>query len=201
MAPPFQMGDSKPLTKYRMIKLKRSLPSCGTSLNVRFALPRAVKKPHMARMAVILARGKYLRPGTQSSGRAQYTTKNALNQKKAALVGSATWRRLRQAGISTVAAPLLPLSTLSSFPCPQTLPDNEVVILSEAKDLLSFRCTRQQVLRSAPDDNLDKECIQRIQIAFLPVTKLTKATTAAELRTTNVRAASATRDSCRFCQF
>src|ERR1035438_8904204 len=44
-------------------------------------------------------------------------------------------------------------------------------------------------------NRIDKECTHRIQIAFLPVTKLTKATTAAELRTTNVRAASATRDS------
>src|ERR1022692_3254298 len=125
MAPPFQMGDSKPLTKYRMIKLKRSLPSCGTSLNVRFALPRAVKKPHMASIAVILAKGRYLRTGTQTSGRAQYTTKNALNQKKADRVGSATWRRLLQAGISTVSVPLLPMATMPSFSKAQNVrPDN-----------------------------------------------------------------------------
>lgn len=37
--------------------------------------------------------------------------------------------------------------------------------------------------------------VQRTQITFLPVTKLTKATTAAEFSTTNVRAASATRAS------
>src|ERR1700687_2471708 len=68
--------------------VRRSFASLGRSLNVRLVLPRAVNRPHMARIAVILASGKNFRPGIQSSGRAQYTTKKPLSQKKAILVGS-----------------------------------------------------------------------------------------------------------------
>src|SRR6202795_3435684 len=68
--------------------IRRSLASLGRSLYVRLVLPRAVNRPHMARMAVIMASGKKFRPGIQSSGRAQYTTKKPLSQKNAILVGS-----------------------------------------------------------------------------------------------------------------
>src|SRR5260370_35316401 len=75
--------------------VRRSLASLGKSLKVRLVLPRLVNRPHMARMAVILASGKYLRPGIQSSGRAQKTKKKALSQKNALLVGSAARKDVR----------------------------------------------------------------------------------------------------------
>src|ERR1700686_1118703 len=96
--------------------INRSLASLGRSLSVRLVLPNAVNRPHMARMAVILASGKYLRPGTQSSGRAQYTTKKPLSQKKALLVGSATLKEVRLLGVSSaVIVTLSPIATNSSF--------------------------------------------------------------------------------------
>src|SRR6267154_921765 len=96
--------------------INRSLASLGRSLSVRLVLPNALNKPHIARMAVILASGKYLRPGTQSSGRAQYTTKKPLSQKKAPLVGSASLKEVRLLGVSAAVIVLLsPIATNSSF--------------------------------------------------------------------------------------
>src|ERR1700674_3761602 len=96
--------------------IRRSLASLGRSLYVRLVLPRAVNRPHMARIAVILASGKNLRPGIQSSGRAQYTTKKALSQKNAILVGSEARKdmRLPEASAGTE-LPLSPMATNSSF--------------------------------------------------------------------------------------
>ncbi len=70
-APPFQTGERKPPMKSRTIMVSSSHASFGRSLNVRLVRPKLLNKPQIARMAVILARGAYLRPGTQSSGRAQ----------------------------------------------------------------------------------------------------------------------------------
>src|SRR5258708_19478382 len=89
---------------------RRSFDSLGRSLYVRFVLPRAVNRPHMARMAVILASGKNLRPGIQSSGRAQYTTKKPLSQKNAILVGSEARKDVRLP--ATPPAPQFPLPPL-----------------------------------------------------------------------------------------
>src|SRR6202041_3555518 len=119
MAPPFQIGDKMPLTNISPISTRSSLPSFGTSLKVRFVLPSAVNKPHMARMAVTFAHGMYLRPGNQSSGRAQYTKKNALSQKKADFVGSAIFVTRRHAGNSAASVTLSPIATKTLFRQPQ----------------------------------------------------------------------------------
>src|SRR5216684_2526214 len=96
--------------------VRRSLDSLGRSLSVRLVLPRAVNNPHMARMAVILASGKNLRPGTQSSGRAQYTTKKPQSQKNAFLVGSEARKDVRLPETSAGSElPLSPMATNSSF--------------------------------------------------------------------------------------
>ena len=50
----------------------------------------------------------------------------------------------------------------------------------------------QFVIQVVP--RIERSAIQRTQVTFLPVTKCTKATMAAEFRTRNVRAASASRD-------
>src|SRR5258707_14507220 len=85
-APPFQIGERKPLTYSRPIMASRYFPSLGKSLNVRLVRPRLENNPHIARIAVIFASGAYLKPGIQSPGRAQYTKKKAASQKKAPLV-------------------------------------------------------------------------------------------------------------------
>src|SRR5229473_4551061 len=96
--------------------IRRSFASLGRSLYVRLVLPRALNNPHMARMAVILASGKNLRPGIQSSGRAQYTTKKPLSQKNALLVGSAARKDVRLPETSAgTELPLSPMATNSSF--------------------------------------------------------------------------------------
>src|SRR5712692_5557819 len=89
-APPFQIGERKPLTYSRPIMASRYFPSLGKSLKVRLVRPRLENNPHIAKMAVILASGTYLKPGIQSPGRAQYTKKKAASQKKAPLVASTT---------------------------------------------------------------------------------------------------------------
>src|SRR6266850_3464732 len=78
MAPPLQIGERNALRNRIPIIVKSSFPSLGTSLKVRLVRPRLLKRPHIARMEVILAKGTYLRPGIQSSGLAQYTTKKQL---------------------------------------------------------------------------------------------------------------------------
>src|SRR5580704_5868999 len=96
--------------------IRRSLASLGRSLYVRLVLPRAVNRPHMARIAVILASGKNFRPGIQSSGRAQYTTKKPLSQKNAILVGSEARKDARLPETSAgIVLPLSPMATNSSF--------------------------------------------------------------------------------------
>src|SRR6202051_3484552 len=96
--------------------IRRRRASLGRSLKVRLVFPRAVNRPHIARMAVILASGKYLSPGIQSSGRAQYTMKKPLSQKKAPLVGSAALKGVRPQVVSAAAMlPLSPIATNSSF--------------------------------------------------------------------------------------
>src|ERR1700682_5374416 len=96
--------------------IRRSLASLGRSLYVRLVLPRAVNRTHMARIAVILASGKNFRPGIQSSGRAQYTTKKPLSQKNAILVGSEARKGARLPDTSAgIVFPLLLVNTTSFF--------------------------------------------------------------------------------------
>src|ERR1700687_823855 len=124
-APPLQTGDRNAPKSRRPIKIRRSLDSLGRFLSVRLVLPRAVNNHHIARMAVILASGKNLRPGIQSSGRAQYTTKKPQSQKNAFLVGSAALKavRLPETPAGTI-LPLSPMATNSSFSSQLSFPPN-----------------------------------------------------------------------------
>src|SRR5271166_2804165 len=115
MAPPLQTGDRNAPTNKYPIMIRSRVASLGRSLNVRLVLPRLLNRPHMAKMAVILARGKNFKPGTQSSGRAQYTTKKALSQKNALLVGSAALKDARQEPSVVAVLPLSPMATNPSF--------------------------------------------------------------------------------------
>src|ERR1019366_1559076 len=97
--------------------IRRIFASLGRSFKVRLVLPMELNRPHMARMAAILAIGRYLRgPGTESSGRAQEMTQKALSQKNALLDGSTTRKDVRLAETSArTRLPLSPMTTNSSF--------------------------------------------------------------------------------------
>src|SRR5580765_4928863 len=115
-APPFHIGERKPLTYNRPIIASRYFPSLGKSLKVRLVRPRLENNPHIARIAVILASGAYLKPGIQSPGRAQYTKKKAASQKKAPLVASTTGAIFRRPRMSvSTSVPLSPIATKPLF--------------------------------------------------------------------------------------
>src|SRR6266852_5132370 len=145
-APPFQIGERKPLTYSKPISASRYLPSLGKSLKVRLVRPRLENNPHIARIAVSLASGTYLRPGIQSAGRAQYTKKKAASQKKAPLVASTTggiFRRPRMSVSTTV--PLSPIATNPLFSLCRARRDCAHL------PILSFHCRPQDFLEALAD--------------------------------------------------
>src|SRR5438132_13263028 len=70
-APPFQTGDRRADANNTAIIANRYQDSRGISRHLRRVLPRLLINPASASTPEILARGTYLSPGIQSSGRAQ----------------------------------------------------------------------------------------------------------------------------------
>src|SRR5713226_4526697 len=99
-------------------------------------------------MAVILASGKNLRPGIQSSGRAQYTTKKPQSQKNALLVGSAARKDVRLPETSAgTELPLSPMATNSSFSLKLSFP-RRVGTAHSARDFFSATDCKTSLKRS-----------------------------------------------------
>src|SRR5262245_12730335 len=116
-APPFQTGDNSDAGTIRQIRASSKRPSKGTSRKRRLDLPILMIKPAKAKSPVSFAIGMYDRPGIQSSGRKQYTTKNAHNQKNAPRSGS-FWKRSRGgAKTRSLLSVKIPSFVLDKKPC------------------------------------------------------------------------------------